>query len=159
MDDLIIISRVVHRVIASDHVSRSTNWLHEGYMDGLRGDDPDPKLSEFPDSEYNDGWLVGDEDRRHGVKPPKYNASFTKPNIEGNIRGKEVVIPRGTLVKVVGKPEKPAGRTYKVIVHHLTSGITAWKSGREFHRPEPPKVVWAGPGGYWAEASIEDVKW
>ena len=126
-------------------------------MDGLQGKDPDPKLSEWVDSDYNEGWLVGDEDRRRGVKPPKYGVGEPIPNL----KGKEILIPKGTLVKVVGKPEKPAGKTYKVIAHHVNEGSTAWKAmgSSIFHRPDPPKVIWAGPGGYWAEAALEDVKW
>ncbi len=46
-----------------------SNWVHDGYMDGLEGKNPDPRLE---GSEYDDGWLAGSEAKSHGFRPPKY---------------------------------------------------------------------------------------
>jgi hypothetical protein len=136
------------------------NLSHEGYMDGLRGLDPNPELSAWADSEYNEGWLVGSEDRKAGVVVPKYLGYYNWSELPVK-PGMEVTIRKGTMVKTVGREPRPAGKTYKVTVSHLNSGSVAYKIQNfhhsEFVRPTSPTVVWAGPGGYWSEVSISDI--
>lgn len=75
--------------------------------------------------------------------------------------GMMVTIKKGVLVKTVGRDTRPAGKTYKVKVHHLLPGCSPHPmfvgemAART--RTENPKVVWAGPGGYWSEVDINDV--
>ncbi len=64
--------------------------------------------------------------------------------------GQVVTIPKGTPVKQVGKPIRPAGRTYKVTVDHLLCGFVDEQRGIVRN----PMVRWAGSGGYWCEADI-----
>lgn len=91
-------------------------------------------------------------------------------------KGSIVKIPRGTIVKQVGKDPKLAGKTYLTEVHHLLSGRSVPaaeidgeqepfyyrnESGQICARMVPvenPKVVWPGSGGYWCEADINDVE-
>jgi len=73
-------------------------------------------------------------------------------------RGQTVTIKKGTMVKTVGKPEKAAGRTYKIKVHHLMCGSVEYTSHHgELVHAVNPKVCWPGPGGYWSEADINDI--
>lgn len=65
--------------------------------------------------------------------------------------GQVVTIKKGTMIKTVGKAPKPAGKTYKITVHHLLSGMT------DGAKTIPPKVVWPGPGGYWSEVDLNDL--
>ncbi len=134
----------------------SGNWAHKGYMDGLLGLAPDPQLSGWADSEYNDGWIAGDEDRRNGAQAPK----FFGPSDDLPVQpGDTVTIRKGTIIKAVGQEPRAAGRTYQVKVNHILEGSCAYLSWdhREFVRPTEPKIVWAGSGGYWCEVSINDV--
>lgn len=139
-------------------MARTTNWAHEGYMDGLIGNEPDAQLTGL--NEYDDAWLVGAADRENGVKPSTYAVLDTLPEM----RGREVLIPKGTIVKMTGKDPKPAGRTYKVKIDHTLSPCAAyWDTSvgwdrKELVRPRPVMVVWAGASGYWAEAALSDVK-
>jgi hypothetical protein len=72
--------------------------------------------------------------------------------------GMTVTIKKGTMVKTVGREPKPAGRTYKVKVNHILSGVTRHRNHREDEVDfQNPKVVWAGPGGYWSEVDINDI--
>lgn len=71
-------------------------------------------------------------------------------------RGQIITIKKGTMVKTVGKEAKPAGRTYRVAVNHLLPGVTERINGEQVHKSNP-KVVWAGAGGYWSEADINDI--
>jgi hypothetical protein len=81
------------------------------------------------------------------------------PKFEGYIpdhelpikRGDTVTIPKGTLVKNVRTGVTIAGRTYKVKVDHFISGMT------HDQVKIPPKVCWAGSGGYWSEVDINDI--
>jgi len=76
-------------------------------------------------------------------------------------KGDTVIIPKGTAVKTVGHPTKPAGRTYRIVVHHILNGQNR-PEGDPRHVPTypvmNPRVVWPGPGGYWSEADINDVR-
>ena len=77
-------------------------------------------------------------------------------------RGDTVTITKGVMVKHTGQgyPTKPAGRTFKVKVHHLLNGSNLMVTGRHEHeeRPaSPPVVRWAGSGGYWREVDINEI--
>lgn len=62
-------------------------------------------------------------------------------------RGMTVTIPKGTMVKTIGKAAKPAGRTYKVTVDHIMEGSNGWSEGRDNTHPMMnPKIVWPGAG-------------
>jgi hypothetical protein len=134
------------------------NQLHQGYMDAFYGKDP-----EQTNPEYEEGYLVGLYDRDSlaaGTEPPKFLGHYAEENLPIR-RGQAVVIPKGTIVKVVGKDPKPAGRTYSIKVDHVNSGGILYVQGsafrREYVRPTSPKVVWPGTGGYWAEADLNDL--
>lgn len=131
------------------------SMLHEGYMDGILGLDPDEDL-DFSGSGYETGWLLGNADREAGMTAPKYPAGTLLPTL----KGVEVTVPKGAMVKTIGKPEKAAGRTYKVKVHDVHPGVPAhfpYGFNSEFIRPTSATVMWAGTGGYWAEAKLEDL--
>jgi hypothetical protein len=131
-------------------------------MDGLYGKDPD-ESSAYPGGAYEEGYLVGCEDRSKllvGTKVPGYLG----PQVESELpvrRGMEVTILKGTEVKVVGKPLRLAGKTYKIKVDHVAVGscfyVTEDWKGKVYHRPEPTQVVWAGPGGYWSRSNLSDI--
>jgi len=78
--------------------------------------------------------------------------------------GDEITIRKGALVWSRGEV-KPAGRTFKVKVHHVLNGYgydAAEQAYQERHGREPakavnPKVVWAGSGGYWCEVDMNDI--
>lgn len=71
-------------------------------------------------------------------------------------KGDRVRIPKGVVFKQVGKDAKAAGRSYVVTVHHLLPGRSSYV--RDILTPlENPKVCWAGSGGYWCEADVNDV--
>jgi hypothetical protein len=136
-----------------------TSPLHQGYMDALYGKDQDPEQT-CP--EYEEGYTVGLYDRDEmvaGTRPPKFLGCYREEDLPIK-RGQEVTVLKGTIVKVVGKPAKPAGKTYKIKVNHVNSGSTLYVQGsafrREYVRPTSPKVVWPGAGGYWAEADLND---
>jgi len=72
--------------------------------------------------------------------------------------GQYITIKKGVMVKTIGRPAKPAGRTYRVKVNHLLGGQIAHKGYHGQDVPESnPVVRWAGPGGYWTEADINDI--
>lgn len=75
--------------------------------------------------------------------------------------GDVVLIRKGTRVKTVQQDERRSLRTYRVCVHHTLCGQNH-PAGHPRHDPaypvENPKVVWAGPGGRWSEADINDVE-
>lgn len=82
-------------------------------------------------------------------------------------QGMTVTIRKGVMVKTVYKEAKPAGKTYKIKVHHILPGRTKIHHLQESIPPynfmevkehlDNPKLVWAGPGGYWSEVDINDV--
>lgn len=128
-----------------------TNYAHTGYMAGLRGEAPDPRLENA--SEYAEGWLRGQEDRSAGVDSNRF---LEAPS--GLRRGAEVTIPKGTTVKTIYHGVRSAGRTYKVKIHNVYDIVPAHIGyDGKFVRPEPAKVIWPGTGGYWSEAALPDV--
>lgn len=83
-------------------------------------------------------------------------------------RGQMVTIKKGTMIKTVGRPAKPAGKTYKITIHHFLPGITRPETKIDYDVKPPkanrvlvhesnPMVVWPGPGGYWSEVDINDI--
>jgi len=129
-----------------------------GYLAGLRGEDPDAELGRL-NPRYDDGWLLGAADRERGVQPKRfmgYHRDSELPIKPGDV----VTIKKGTLVRCNGET-KPAGRTYKVIVRSLGCGSNLCVEGNAFRETTYPitcpTVIWAGTGGYWAEADINDV--
>lgn len=93
--------------------------VHQGYVDGINGTNPDVDLSRNPDSEYNRGWIEGDLARSEGKV-------FRTPEVLP-VRGQEVTIPKGTMVKNLKTGEtKPTGRTYKVKIHDAHPLIPAY---------------------------------
>lgn len=127
---------------------------HQGYMAGLNGEDPDENLQRL--EEYEAGWLAGYEDREKGVQ----SSSFLGPVEEFPIkRNAEVVIPKGTQIQHRGKVTV-AKRDYKVKLHDIYPGRPAyveWNDNRTVIRPTYARVLWAGAGGYWSEASLSDI--
>jgi hypothetical protein len=73
-------------------------------------------------------------------------------------KGMEVTILKGTMVYSTGHDPKPAGRTYKVKVHHTICGSNQYLGyHNEVIPPRNPRVCWAGSGNYWTEVDINDV--
>ena len=83
-------------------------------------------------------------------------------------QGRKVTIKKGTMVKVFGREPKPAGKTYKITVNHIMPGITNIEDVIDRSGDKPrllkkhthesnPRVCWAGPGGLWAEADMNDI--
>jgi hypothetical protein len=78
--------------------------------------------------------------------------------------GDRVRIPKGVIVRCNGE-NKPAGRTFIVRVNHVLNGYTLdaseqayqMRHGRTVGPAVNPKAVWAGSGGYWCEADINDI--
>lgn len=136
-------------------MAHTISWMHEGYLDGLNGQDPNPEMDRTND--YADGYLAGMADREAGVKPRKYTGYTSELPVA---KGQVVTIPKGTVIQHTGSgPAKVARRTYKVTVHHTCSGIGAYQ---DYHmggvvRPSNPKVVWLGAGNYWHEVDINDI--
>lgn len=137
--------------------------IHQGYMAGLKGENPDEVLAKSED--YSDGWLVGAEDRQRLLDllvpeaeiVPKYLGPCTDLPLK---RGDEVIIPKGTLISTIYHGERKAGRTYKVKIHDVYPGMPAcrdYHSAGRIQRPTAPKLVWPGTGGYWSEANLNEV--
>lgn len=86
------------------------------------------------------------------------------PDDEIHIKpGDRVHVPRGVLVKTTAPGEDIliTKRSQTVTVHHVLPGSVGsahpYKPGRKV-AGTPPKVVWAGAGGYWKEVDINDVE-
>ena len=140
-----------------------TNYIHLGYMDGLHGRGPDSELEETED--YQDGYLAGAHDRERtlwadpGWTPPKFLGPVGKEALPFK-KGDKVRIPRTTLIHTTYHGERRAGRTYSVTLHDVYDGVPAHRSHCNFKdivRPEPPKALWAGTGGYWSRADVNDL--
>jgi hypothetical protein len=133
-----------------------TNYLHEGYMDGLTGKEPNEELTKS--SDYEDAWLIGAEDRVKGVPVPAFFGPCENLPLH---KGSVVTIPKGTIIKQIGKAPRPAGKTYTVTLHDVYNGTPAYCTGSafrtDFNRPTSPKVIWPGTGGYWCEADINRI--
>lgn len=134
-------------------------------MAGLKGENPDEAMAKSDD--YSDGWLAGatERDRRLalGVAESEIVPKYLGPCAELPLkRGDEVFIPKGTTVNTIHYGERHAGRAYKVKLHDIHPGMPAY---RDFHSrdaayiqpPTTPKLLWAGTGGYWSEADLNEV--
>jgi hypothetical protein len=122
---------------------------HAGYLAGLRDSALPSQVSEA----FELGWYHGAADRdagaedRFGSMPPWVR------------RGVSATVPRGTIVRRVGGHSAPAGRTYVVTIDHVLDLRPAYVSHHgEFIRPGPARIVWAGAGGYWADADAADIR-
>lgn len=72
-------------------------------------------------------------------------------------RGDKVVLPAGTVVRTRGD-EKILARKQTVTVHMSSDGyygerrtVNGW-----VRTLEPPTVTWAGSGGYWMDARVDE---
>ena len=81
-----------------------------------------------------------------------YHADHTLPAQRGDV----VIIPKGTMISTTypGKAPYPAGRTYRVRVHHTMPGSEEPWSHK---RISDPQVCWPGAGSYWCDANITEV--
>lgn len=128
-----------------------TNYTHLGYMAGLQGQTPDPKLERS--DEYATGWLHGSEDRAAGITAERFQEH--PANLK---RGSMVKIPKGTTVSTIYHGVRQAGRDYLVKIHDVYPVVPAHLDYRRtFSRPTPARVIWPGKGGYWSEAAVTDV--
>jgi hypothetical protein len=94
------------------------------------------------------------------VTTPKKFVGYCDPTSFQVCKGQWVTIPKGTLLGSTGPGKHgPAGRTYKVRIHSITNG---W-SREQRHPGDPeamvvnPTVQWAGAGGYWTWADMNDI--
>jgi hypothetical protein len=134
--------------------------VHEGYMAGIQGEDPNPEL-DFSE-EYSVGWLAGAKDKEAGIIPPKYLGPVDELPCK---RGDTVTIPKGTPVSTIYHGERKAGRTYKVKTHDVYQGMPAYidyhrgsnQNADHVVRPTAPEVIWPGSGGYWSRANVNDL--
>ena len=131
------------------------NACHEGYMDGLRGLDPDPNFVNW--TEYETGWLHGSQDHDEGK--PVVDVLDDPPFKKGD----RVRVPKGTLVwstnpKTSGK--NPTGKSYSVTLHGCYSGLPARidPGTGDFVPPRAGEAVWVGTGGYWVYSSNLDLQ-
>lgn len=132
------------------------SWAHHGYLDGILGRDPNPRLEGATD--YDAGWLQGQEDKN---KPEKLQV-LEAPAVK---KGDTVLIPKGTDIWSTRKGATvKAGRNYKVKLHDVTAHTWARFDSRgsrtheaSFIPPQPARVLWAGTGGYWCEADAHNV--
>jgi hypothetical protein len=137
---------------------RYNSGVHDGYMAGLTGSYPDEEIASIS-NEYSEAYLIGCSDREAGVK----SDPFLGLDREGlPIKSGDIVeIKKGTVTKNLVKEAKPAGRTYKVKVHHTLTGCQAYFEhgwgDRTLIRPREASVVWPGTGGYWTEAAMHEV--
>ena len=104
----------------------STNFIHEGYIDGLQGKSPNPELE--TSEEYRDGWLHGSKDRDDGMTAD----ALLVPVTVGV--GDTVTVPKGTSIRTVYHGSRAAGRKYKIRIYRVTksggtSRYTAGASG------------------------------
>jgi hypothetical protein len=136
---------------------RYVSRVHDGYMAGLSGQDPDEEMASVS-NEYSEAYLIGTQDREAGVKAETFK-TLDKNGVELK-KGDVVQIRKGTIVKTVGKDSKAAGRTYKVTVDHLLWSSAYFEHNwdqRTLRRPVPVSVVWAGTGSYWSSATVIEV--
>ncbi|WP_019584482.1 hypothetical protein [Thioalkalivibrio sp. ALE16] len=65
--------------------------------------------------------------------------------------GARVLIPRGASIRSTNERPSKARRNHIVTVHRAYAGF--------IHEPDirPAHIVWAGSGGYWREADLDDI--
>jgi len=133
-----------------DYGGQIYSYAHYGYLDGIQGRDPNPRLEGVP--EYDEGWLRGEADRDNPERLSVLDEVVIK-------KGDTVLIPKGTLRHSMKDGNRPLGRTTKVTLHDVYPMIPAYIDHRtnDFTYPEAPKVTWAGAGGYWCRADVRAV--
>lgn len=133
-------------------------------MDGIHGRDPNPELEAYdPLNDYQDGYLAGLAERES-------HTAWADPNWEppkllgpqGDLpfkKGDKVKIPRATMIHTTYHGNRRAGRTYTVTLHDVYDGVPAHRDyrTREVVAPQAPKALWAGTGGYWSTADLNDL--
>lgn len=72
-------------------------------------------------------------------------------------RGDKVVLPAGTIVSSRGE-EKVLGRKQTVTAHMVNGGYYGEKRTADgwVRTLVPPTVTWAGSGGYWMDARVDE---
>jgi hypothetical protein len=102
------------------------------------------------------------------MSTPKYVGSMMD-NSTPLKRGDTVTVKKGTLIFHRGQ-WKPAGRTYKVKIHHFSAIWTA-SASRVTPYPESwppvsagsdngvlcPAICFPGSGGYWSDVNLNDI--
>lgn len=76
-------------------------------------------------------------------------------------RGDKVRVPKGTFIRTTHPQREngPSKRTQTVTINHILNGTDEHKGYHgEWQYRTNPSVVWAGTGGYWCEADINDVE-
>ncbi len=129
--------------------------LTAGYVAAMMGQNPNEKFA-YSGSSYETGYLLGFTDREAGKVLPKFHGYCDEAALPIKA-GMEVTIRKGTIVKTIGKDPKPAGKTYKVRVNHILPGRCMYADRGGVSPMMNPRVVWAGPGGYWSEVDMNDV--
>jgi hypothetical protein len=102
------------------------------------------------------------------VNTPKYVGFHEDADLPVK-RGDTVTIPKGTHLRTTHPQMKDrvAARTYRVKVDHILPGSTDTKHEQATEPPyhfivtkvplTNPSVRWAGTGGYWFEADLNDI--
>jgi len=139
-----------------EHASELSPLSHQGYMDGLTGKEPKNNLS-YRGSEYDEGWLIGDQDRVAGVVAPKYLGHSYESELPVK-KGMEIIIPKGVTIRTIYHGTRVNPRSYKIRVNHVLGGSVGYKvGGSDFVKPTVPEVRWAGKGGYWSSVDLNQV--
>ena len=87
----------------------------------------------------------------------KYFGYFSDKSLLPFKDGDTVIIPKGTRYHSMKDGQwHIAGKSYKVKINHILCGCQYMERG-EFIITNP-EVSWAGSGGYWHRADINDVK-
>lgn len=155
----IMVAKNVSRFL-NDPVLKHSQARTIGYLTGLHGEAPDAAFH-ANQSQYDEGWLLGDAARASGEKAPKYLGAHADGDLPV-VRGQVVTIKKGTLVRSSKTNTwKPAGKTYKVTIHHILNWSNFYCEGSGFRqtvRPiTPPMIVWPGTGGYWCDVNVNDI--
>ncbi len=125
------------------------SWAHYGYLDGIRGLDPDGRLEGA--SDYDAGWLHGVQDREN----PEKVAILETPRVK---KGDRVQVPKGTQISTTSVAgQVVAGRTYQVTLHAVDLPTQASYYRGHFEPPKPARAIWVGSGGYWYETDAANL--
>lgn len=127
------------------------NPAHLGFVDGLKGVDPNPVYSK--DNSYTDSWLTASalstKEKAHWLK------ALTIAESQQFKRGSQVIVPKGTTLRGGAVTRKAV----KVTLHdvYYSQAYVHFGFNGEFQFPTA-NVLWAGSGGLWKEASVADVE-
>jgi hypothetical protein len=130
---------------------------HEGYLDGMRGSEPDPDWERHPD--YATGWLEGRARAEAGATLPRLCGYCKEVDIlRPKLIGQKVTIRKGTMVFRAGPGMHRTGTTYRVKVAHVNNGSCAYIDHHgEFVPPTNPEIMWSGSGRYWHSADLNTI--